>query len=317
MKATKTTWMALALAAAVLATAGCKKEPLGTAELRNGTKMELRGNFEEAENQYMAACAAGNAAAYPKLAALLVNRQGSAVFLEASTRDAAWLGRARTLVDRIAMVSTQAAAAGQPVEGLDQTLAGYRKSVAEVESRLAAERAEEEKRLAAERAAAEAAAKRRAEEERRAAEALAAKRAAEAEAAARRAEEARKRESADYCIEHNLTLTRAAFQEICRAMNYHQNTGNSLVDDEANARQHARYSGKMVRVSGEITKVDSKLIRGIKIKLNVYGESIWANFPNMPESEGKTYRVGQVLDVEGKVESAMLNQFNLGACIIR
>ncbi|MBR4252749.1 MAG: hypothetical protein IKQ15_10715, partial [Kiritimatiellae bacterium] len=156
-----------------------------------------------------------------------------------------------------------------------------------------------------------------AEEERRAAEALAAKRAAEAEAAARRAEEARKRESADYCIEHNLTLTRAAFQEICRAMNYHQNTGNSLVDDEANARQHARYSGKMVRVTGEITKVDSKLIRGVKIKLNVYGESIWANFPNMPESEGKTYRVGQDLDVEGKVESAMINQFNLGACIIR
>lgn len=306
MKATKTTWMALALAAAVLATAGCKKEPPGTAELRNGTKMELRGNFEEAENQYMAACAVGNAGAYPKLAALLVNRQGSAVFLEASTRDAAWLARARTLLDRIAMVSTQAAAAGQPVEGLDQTLAGYRKSVDEVESRLAAERA-----------AAEAAAKRRAEEERRAAEALAAKRAAEAEAAARRAEEARKRESADYCIEHNLTLTRAAFQEICRAMNYHQNTGNSLVDDEANARQHARYSGKMVRVTGEITKVDSKLIRGVKIKLNVYGESIWANFPNMPESEGKTYRVGQDLDVEGKVESAMINQFNLGACIIR
>ena len=308
-------WVWLAAGMAVWGVSGCEKVPADEAALREAAKLELKGDWAGAEEKYLEACAAGNGEGYRKLAELLVNREGARVFLE-SKRDAAWAERARALVERIEMVSGQAEARGCAAEGIGGTLGAYRKALEEAEKRIEEERIATEKRLAEERAAAEEAERIRVEQQRKEEAEKAARRAAEAEAAAKRAEEARKKESADYCIDNGLELTSGAFREICRAMNYHQDTGNKLVDDEANSKQHALFRGKRVKVSGKITKVDSKLLGGVKIKLNVYGESVWANFPSMPESEGKEFRVGQSLTVEGKVETAMINPFNLGACNI-
>lgn len=320
--------MAIAVAGLVFAALGngCERTPPDVAALREGTKLELKGDFSGAEEKYVEACGAGNGEAYKKLADLIANREASRIFLE-SKRDVGWEARARAVVERLETVAAQAEAHGCAIDGIGTTLASYRKTLEEVGKRLEEERVAAEKRKAEERAAAEqreAEARAKAEAEERAREEArqraeaeaAAKRAAEAEAAAKRAEEARKKESADYCIEHELELTSAAFREICRAMNYHQSTGNTLVDDEENARRHALFRGKRVKLRGTITKVDSKLLGGVKIKLNVYGESVWANFPSMSQSEGKEFRVGQSLTVEGKVDDAMINQFNLGACSI-
>ncbi|MBP1588998.1 MAG: hypothetical protein ILO10_02240 [Kiritimatiellae bacterium] len=317
-RAMKCGWM-VAIAAAGLAFAalgsGCERTPPDVAALREGTKLELKGDYAGAEEKYLEACGAGNGEAYKKLADLIANREASRIFLE-SKRDVGWEARARAVVERLETVAAQAEAHGCAIEGIGTTLASYRKTLEETGKRLAEERAAAEKREAEARAAAEAEARAREEARKREEAEAAAKRAAEAEAAAKRAAEAKKRESADYCIENGLELTSAAFREICRAMNYSQNTGNSLVDDEENSRQHALFRGKRVKLTGKITKVDSKLFGGVKIKLNVYGESVWANFPSMSQSEGKSFWVGQSLTVEGKVEMAMINQFNLGNCNI-
>lgn len=314
----KSGWM-VAIAAAGLAFAalgsGCERTPPDVAALREGTKLELKGDYVGAEEKYLEACGAGNGEAYKKLADLIANRETSRIFLE-SKRDVGWEARARAVVERLETVAAKAEAHGCAIEGIGTTLASYRKTLEEAGKRLAEERAAAEKREAEARAAAEAEARAREEARKREEAEAAAKRAAEAEAAAKRAAEAKKRESADYCIDNGLELTSAAFREICRAMNYSQNTGNSLVDDEENSRQHALFRGKRVKLTGKITKVDSKLFGGVKIKLNVYGESVWANFPSMSQSEGKSFWVGQTLTVEGKVEMAMINQFNLGNCNI-
>ncbi len=309
--------MAIAVAGLVFAALGssCERTPPDVAALREGTKLELKGDFSGAEEKYMEACGAGNGEAYKKLADLIANREASRIFLE-SKRDVGWEARARAVVERLETVAAQAEAHGCAIDGIGTTLASYRKTLEEATKRLAEERAAAEKREAEVRAAAEAEERAREEARKREEAEAAAKRAAEAEAAAKRAAEAKKRESADYCIENGLELTSVAFREICRAMNYSQNTGNTLVDDEENARQHALFRGKRVKLTGKITKVDSKLLGGVKIKLNVYGESVWANFPSMSQSEGKEFRVGQSLTVEGKVEMAMINQFNLGNCSI-
>lgn len=306
------TWMAVGLA--VVAVAGCERTPPDVAALREGTRLELKGDWSGAEGKYLEACGAGNGEAFRKLAEMLLKHEGTRVFLEAKRRDADWVYRARALLERIEMVSGQAAAQDCPVEDAAKTLAAYRKTIEETEARIEKERAEKEERIARERAAIEEAARRKAEEQRRAEAELAARRTAEAEAAARRAEEEKRRNSPEYCIENGLELSQSAFREVCRAMNYRQNTGNTLVDNQAESEQHARFRGQRVKVTGKITKVDSKLLGGVKIKLNVYGESVWANFPSMSQSEGMDFRVGETLRVEGKVDSAMINPFNLGQC---
>lgn len=309
-------WAIAVLVAAVWAGAGCERVPPDVAALKEGAKLELKGDWAGAEAKYAEACSGGNAEAYRRLAELLLNREGTRLFVEARKRDADWVLEARALLERIEMASSQAAARGEDTAGMEATLKTYRQALA-----VAGERIEKE-RLAAEEAERKAAEERRLEEERAAAQRAAAekaaaeKRAAEAAEAARRAEEARKRDSADYCIENGLPLSRGAFREVCRAMNYHQDTGNKIVDNEASSREHRRFRGKRVRLSGSITKVDTKFFGGVKILLNVYGENVWANFPNMPESEGATFRVGQTLTVDGKVEDAPINQFNLGSCNI-
>lgn len=306
-------WVWLAAGMAVWAAAGCERTPKDVAALRAGTRLEAKGDWNGAKEKYLEACGAGNGEGYKKMAELLIHYDGTLTFVDSTRRDEAWLGKAQELVERIAMLSTQAEGAGVGMEGVKGTLETYRKSIADTRKRLERERAEAEE---AARAAEEA--RRRAEAEAAAREKeLAAKRAAEAAEAQKRLAEQERRESAEYCIENGLELTRTAFREICKAMNYTQDTGNTLVDDEEEARQHARFRGKIVVLDGSITKVDSKFFGGVKIKLNVYGESVWANFPNMPESEGKQFRTGQSLTVEGKVEFAPINPFNLGNCRIR
>ena len=288
--------------------AGCERTPADVVALREGTKLELKGDYAGAQEKYAEACGAGNAEAYRKLAELLANHEAARIFQE-SKRDAAWEAVAQAMLERLETIVTQAEAHGCSVKDVRASMVSWRKTFDDAKKRMAEERAEAEKRAEAEARAFEM-------ERKRAEAEAAARRAAEAEAAAKREAEARKKESADYCIENGLTLTTAAFREICRAMNYYQNTGNTLADDEENSRRHALFRGKRVKVTGKITKVDSKLLGGVKIKLNVYGESVWANFPSMSQSEGKEFRVGQSLTVEGKVEDAMINQFNLGACEI-
>jgi tetratricopeptide (TPR) repeat protein len=306
----------LAIGLALWTLAGCERVPPDAAALRKGVQLELKGDFPGAEAQYLEACSLGSGEAYQKLAGLLVNREGAKLFLDGKTRGASWVTQARALLERIETVSSQAADRDCPVEGIAKTLASYRKTIAETEERLEKERAETEARLAKERAEREEAARIRAEEKKREEAAAAAKRAAEQAEEARRAEEAQRLSSPEYCIEHGLELSSSAFRTVCRAMNYTQNTGNTLVDNEETERQHARFRGQRVKLSGKIAKVDSKIFGGVKIKLDVYGENVWANFPSMTEGEGKRFRVGQTLRVEGKIESAMINPFNLAQCTI-
>jgi len=296
---------------------GCERTPADMAALREGTRLEAQGDFEGAEAKYLEASALGNDAAFRQLAGMMLSREGTAIFLETKARDEAWVSRAHAFSERLAALAAQGVERGCPLEEVQKALKGYRQVIAETEERLAKERAAEEERLAKERAAMAAAARAEAERKRQEEAEAAARRAAEKAEAERRAAEEARRNSADYCIENGILLTEGAFREVCRAMTYHQNTGNTLVDDEENERQHARFRGKRVVLGGRIAKVDGKFFGGVKIKLEVCGQSVWANFPNMSEGEGKRFMVGRYLEVEGKVESAMFNPFNLGQCEIQ
>lgn len=315
---------ALALALALAATAGCERVPPDAAKLRDGVRCEAKGEFGKAEQLYREACALGNGEAYGRLASLILNRETAPLFLNGGEHNEKWLQDARAAVERLSFAALQAESNGHPVPGMKESLAKFEVSIKAVEHRLATERAAaaERQRLAEEQRRAEMArqeAERKAREEQRRAEMARQEeeRKAREEEAARKAAEQRKMESADYCIANGLPLTSAAYREISRAMNYYQNTGNGIVDDEENARQHARFRGKRVVVRAKILKIDSKLLGGVKIKIDLYGAGVWLNFPNMAESEGKRFRVGQTITAEGRIGDAMLHELKFHDCVVR
>lgn len=324
---------------------GCTPEDVSP--LQKGTRLELTGKFAEAAEKYAEAASLGNAEAYKKLGDMAIAHD----FLKLTPENAndfitghdKWLSDAQQAVARAKDYYEKAQLAGctNMLQVSMDKLAACEKKIAETsskvceakekekqrleeerkkreeEERIAREKREEEERIAkAKREEEERIA--RAEAERKAVEERKRREAEEAEAKRRAAEEAR-RSSPEYCIENRLELPAAAFREVVREMNYHQDTGNELADDAANAEHHNRFRGQTIIVSGTIRKIESTFFTDkVKCIIDAHGKSISARFDSMSKSDGMRLVRGRRVTIEGRLSNRpVLSDIAMDGCEIR
>lgn len=307
-----TSFMSMAIpAVAILILTGCSGgEPKDARLLRKGMELELSAKYNAAAEKYASAASFGNAEAFLRLGDLCITHD----YAELRPKNVAdyamgyddWIADAGRVLDRASGFYEKARQAGctNHLDAALERLEGLRAKVAETSFRVNVAKqkiiAEEQRRR--EEQAKQAALREQEEKRRREAEARQAEIRRQEEV--RRQEEQRRRESPEYCIEHNLELTDSAFREIVRAVNYTSNTGNDIYDSHLESEQHARFRRQRIKLTARVTKVETTFFTDeVKFILNRCGHTISARFDGMDKSYGAEVRPGMEFLISGEISA--------------
>lgn len=243
--------------------------------LNEGTKLEFKGNYNEAADKYAEAASLGNVLACKKLGDILVSYkyanlrpQNSSDYCHGYDK---WLEEARDITSRAAMLFDKAEMGGctEPLAKSREKLAACEKQVAEISEKVA--RAKDED------------AKRRAE-------------------ADRIAKDNELRKNPDYCISHGYVLSEDALRKIRADLHYVDWNSDELVSEKEEER-NSRYLKKVVKIKGEISAVETTLFSNeVKCKIVSYGVSVSARFDGLPKSDSRL-KVGNTVTFTGSVSN--------------
>ncbi len=285
-------WVSL-LMVAIFVVKGCR--PTDVSLLEEGKNFEKKGKYIEAEEEYSASAALGNAEAMRKLGDLnkmrvynSISQITSSLSLENLPDDSSWydmrLSKAKVEATRAKHFYDKMQKAGctSQIQSSLTQLAKCEAEIAGTESRIGA-------------------AKAKAEEE-----------------AERRAEEAR-RNSPEYCIDNNIELSPAALKEVVRAITFSSRTGNKIYDREENIRNHNRFMNKTIIVRGSIREVGTTFFTGeVKLIVDVPEATISALFEGMSQEEAMELKVGESITFEGQITNrAVLSTFAMDQCRLK
>ena len=133
----------------------------------------------------------------------------------------------------------------------------------------------------------------------------------------RQAEEAARRDTPEYCIEKEVELSPKAFAELVSAITYVGESGNMFADEQEEERQHARFRGKRIIVSGKIQTVEETFFTSeVKCIIGAYGRTISARFDGMSKAEAAKLQIGMRVTISGDVSDRLvLSTIALDRCV--